>query len=419
MSTATPSADRDPDPGSRGRRLHGADRRAGVGRDARLGQRPRSSSCMRSQAATRGLGYTYADIATARLIEDTARRRRPRCSTPPPRWRTGRRWFTRSATSAVPGSARWRSRRSTSRCGISRRGCSELPLVHAARRRSHDRVPIYGSGGFTSYPTQRLHAAARRAGSAQGITARQDEGRRDPDRDPARVRHAREAIGPQAEAVRRRQRRATRASRRWRSPSASSTSADVSWFEEPVCSDDLDGLALVRDHVPHGMAVAAGEYGYDLAYFARMLIAGAVDVPPGRRHPLRRDHRAAAGRRALRRPLRDRCRCTAARARTCIRRCALSPLLHLEYFHDHVAHRADACSTACLEPRDGALDPDLAGPATASSSSAPTRSGMPPELPLTRSAGRAPAARAPRGARAGRRTSAADACSARSPRSRR
>ena len=53
---------------------------------------------------------------------------------------------------------------------------------------------------------------------------------------------------------------------------------DVSWFEEPVSSDDLEGLRLIRDEGPAGMDIAAGEYGYDLSYFRRMLEAGAVDV---------------------------------------------------------------------------------------------------------------------------------------------
>src|SRR5205085_9531921 len=50
----------------------------------------------------------------------------------------------------------------------------------------------------------------------------------------------------------------------------------VNYFEEPVSSDHLDQLALVRQHAP--MQVAAGEYGYDPWYFAAMLRAGAVDI---------------------------------------------------------------------------------------------------------------------------------------------
>ena len=53
---------------------------------------------------------------------------------------------------------------------------------------------------------------------------------------------------------------------------------DVRWFEEPVSSDDLEGLRLLRDRAPAGMNIAAGEYGYDSFYFQRMLGAGAVDV---------------------------------------------------------------------------------------------------------------------------------------------
>ena len=50
---------------------------------------------------------------------------------------------------------------------------------------------------------------------------------------------------------------------------------DVVWFEEPVSSDDLAGLRQVRDQV--AADVAAGEYGFDEPYFARMVEAEAVD----------------------------------------------------------------------------------------------------------------------------------------------
>jgi L-alanine-DL-glutamate epimerase-like enolase superfamily enzyme len=53
---------------------------------------------------------------------------------------------------------------------------------------------------------------------------------------------------------------------------------DVRWFEEPVSSDDLNGLRRVRDRAPDAMEIAAGEYGYDSLYFRRMLEAEAVDV---------------------------------------------------------------------------------------------------------------------------------------------
>lgn len=51
--------------------------------------------------------------------------------------------------------------------------------------------------------------------------------------------------------------------------------ATVTWFEEPVTSDDLDGLGLVRLSIDAD--VTAGEYGFDEVYFRRMCAAGAVD----------------------------------------------------------------------------------------------------------------------------------------------
>jgi L-alanine-DL-glutamate epimerase-like enolase superfamily enzyme len=52
----------------------------------------------------------------------------------------------------------------------------------------------------------------------------------------------------------------------------------VVWFEEPVSSDDLDGLCLLRNRAPAGMNIAAGEYGYMPIYFRRMLDAQSVDI---------------------------------------------------------------------------------------------------------------------------------------------
>src|SRR5439155_12430073 len=52
---------------------------------------------------------------------------------------------------------------------------------------------------------------------------------------------------------------------------------NVSWFEEPVSSEDLEGLRLLRDAAPAGLEIAAGEYGDTPAYFRQMLGAGAVD----------------------------------------------------------------------------------------------------------------------------------------------
>src|SRR6201999_2540120 len=96
-----------------------------------------------------------------------------------------------------------------------------------------------------------------------------------PERDGERVRAAREAIGPAAGLF-------VEANGAYDLAGVAGGAEEfarhgVSWLEEPVSSDDLEGLRLLRDRAPAGMAVAAGEYGYTADYFARMLGAAAVD----------------------------------------------------------------------------------------------------------------------------------------------
>src|SRR5207302_2485572 len=50
----------------------------------------------------------------------------------------------------------------------------------------------------------------------------------------------------------------------------------VSWFEEPVTSDDVEGLRTLKESLP--LDVTAGEYGYSSEYFRDLLRARAVDV---------------------------------------------------------------------------------------------------------------------------------------------
>ncbi|MGW2342477.1 enolase C-terminal domain-like protein [Streptomyces sp. NPDC001661] len=152
----------------------------------------------------------------------------------------------------------------------------DLPLVRllgAAR----DTVPVYGSGGFTTYHDS--HLAAQLSGWVHGqhiprvkIRIAEACGRAVP-RDLQRVRSARQVIGTDAElyvdaggGYNRKQ--AVRVGE-------ALVTHGVGWFEEPVSSDDLTGLRLVRDALV--CDVTAGAYGYDLPGFARMISAGAVD----------------------------------------------------------------------------------------------------------------------------------------------
>jgi L-alanine-DL-glutamate epimerase-like enolase superfamily enzyme len=222
--------------------------------------------------------------------------------------------------------------------------------------RVRERVRVYGSGGFTSYtPEQMQHQLS--GWVQQGITAVKMKVGSQPDRDPERVRHARGVIGEQVRlfvdangAYSRKQ--ALRLAQTF------SREAGVSWFEEPVSSDDLEGLRLLRDRAPAGMDVAAGEYGYDLFYFRRMLDAGAVDV-------LQADVTRCGGITQL---LRVGALCSARGVRLSAHTspaihahvcAAVEPLAHVEYFHDHA--RIEGLLFDGAPPlRDGFLCPDPA-----------------------------------------------------------
>ncbi len=134
----------------------------------------------------------------------------------------------------------------------------------------------------------------------------------------------------------------------------------VTWFEEPVTSDDLVGLHLIRDRALAGMQIAAGEYGYDLFYCRNMLAAGAVDVlqaDASRCGGVSGFLRIASLCEAFALPLSAHCWPTL-HLHLC---CAARPAIHLEYFHDHVRIERllfDGIPSPCA----GILSPDLSKP---------------------------------------------------------
>ena len=220
-----------------------------------------------------------------------------------------------------------------------------------------DRVMAYGSGGFTSYDDMRLR---RQLGGwvGEGVRAVKMKIGRDPTRDPARMRAAREVIGDGVELFV----DANGAFARKEALRAAEVAADfgVTWFEEPVSSDDLEGLRLLRDRAPAGMDIAAGEYGYDEVYFARMLDAGAVDV-------LQADATRCAGITGL---LRAGALCAARNVPLSAHTapslhahpgCAIGPMRHVEHFHDH-ARVERLLFDGALSPVRGDLVPDRSRP---------------------------------------------------------
>src|SRR4051794_39803611 len=138
-----------------------------------------------------------------------------------------------------------------------------------------ERVPVYGSGGFTSYSLGRLREQL--GGWAEsGLTRVKMKVGRHPGREPERLAAARAAIGDDVELMVDANGAYTVAdARRW---AARYSEHGVRWFEEPVSSDDIAGLALVRATAPAGVEVAAGEYAWSPLDVGRLLDAGAVDV---------------------------------------------------------------------------------------------------------------------------------------------
>lgn len=139
---------------------------------------------------------------------------------------------------------------------------------------ARDKVPVYGSGGFTSY-TDKQTADQFLDWQSKGINKFKMKVGRAPDHDLQRVQSARAAIGSSAELFV----DANGAYNVKQALQLAEQFADygVSWFEEPVSSDNLEGLHFLREHLCM-MDVAAGEYGYDSFYFKDMLLAKSVDV---------------------------------------------------------------------------------------------------------------------------------------------
>ena len=228
-----------------------------------------------------------------------------------------------------------------------------LPLV-ALLGAARETAPVYGSGGFTSYSVRQL---CQQLGGwvRQGIPRVKMKIGADPPDDLGRVRAARDAIGSTTELFV----DASGAYDRKQALAFANAFAEfgVSWFEEPVTSDDLEGLRFLRDRVPAGMDIAAGEYGYDLWYFRRMLDAGAVDV-------LQADATRCAGITGfLRAGMLCESRSLPLSAHTAPSvhvhpACALPGLRHVEYFHDH-ARVEHMIFDGALDPTRGELRPDM------------------------------------------------------------
>jgi L-alanine-DL-glutamate epimerase-like enolase superfamily enzyme len=302
----------------------------------------------------RGLGWTYADVASAKLVANKLRDV----------------VVGRDALD-VPGAfdAMGHAVRNLGRPGICGLAISAVDTaLWDLKARLLDvsladlfgsiraRVPLYGSGGFCSYTDAQLREQLG-GWAAEGMRYVKMKVGREPERDPERVRAARAAIGEDCQlfvdgngAYSRKQARAI-GRRFW-------DEADVRWFEEPISPDDLTGMRALVDALP--MDVSAGEYGFHPAYFRRMLQARAVDV-------LQADCTRCGGYSGFREvgamcnawplPLSTHC----APSLHVHAACGLSRVVHMEWFHDHVRIERMLLD-GWLSPRDGQLEPDRTRP---------------------------------------------------------
>lgn len=231
----------------------------------------------------------------------------------------------------------------------------DLPLADLLGR-ARSAVPIYGSGGFTTYSDDRLGQQLRGWTVDDDIRRvkikiGEDRGRR-LDRDRERIRFARGVIGPDVDLY-------VDANGAYSAKQAirlmrDVADAQVTWFEEPVSSDDLAGLRRVRRHADAD--VTAGEYGGDLTYFRRMCAADAVDC-------LQADATRCGGYTEWLRVA----AVAAAHHLDVSAHCAphlhapvaaaIPNLRHVEWFHDHVRVER-LLFDGTLDPRDGAVRPD-------------------------------------------------------------
>ncbi len=219
--------------------------------------------------------------------------------------------------------------------------------------RFHESVAIYGSGGFTNLTDDQLREQVQ-DWARTGCHSIKIKVGTDKLGDPARVDVVRDAAGPEVELM-------VDGNGAYTVPEAlvwgeRFREQGVDYFEEPVSSENLRGLAEVRRRAPAGLAIAAGEYGWDLPYYGQMLDADAVDILQadvtrcgGLTNLIRIDGLCKA--RNL--PFSAHC-APAVSAHAC---CAMESVLHIEYFYDH--QRIERILfDGTLDPLDGLLTPD-------------------------------------------------------------
>lgn len=305
---------------------------------------------------TRAIGYTYADPATAKIVGHLLKELIASADPfdHPALWtkmqmavrNLGNRGIAAMAISAIDN-ALWDLRAKLLSISL-------VQLLGAAR----DGIPVYGSGGFTSYDDYQLQSQLG-GWAKMGLFFVKMKIGTHPEDDPRRVRVARQAIG-ESVALFVDANGAYTAKQAIHLARIFYEESNVTWFEEPVSSDDLSGLHFIRNRAPASMEIAAGEYGYTIPYFENMVSAKSVDVLQAdatRAQGITGFIGAAAICQAHNMALSAHC-APSIHMHVC---CAVTRARHLEFFHDHARIERMFFDGFC-EPRQGKMFPDRSRP---------------------------------------------------------
>jgi len=300
-----------------------------------------------------GLGYTYTHGSIVALIESTLKEVvvGTDAMDPPGAFAAmqravrnmGRQGLAATAISAVDA-ALWDLKAKLLEVAL----CTLLGRVRKS-------VPIYGSGGFTTYSLEELKQQLTDWVERDGCRFVKMKIGTHPEVDLMRVAKAKIAIGEDVTLF-------VDANGAYTTKQALAMAGvfeayRVGWFEEPVSSDDLAGLRLMRERAPPCMEIAAGEYGYDIDYYRHMLAVGAVDVVQAdvtRCGGITGFLQVATLADAHHVDLSGHC----APALHLHAACAAPRLRHLEWFHDHVRIEHMLFDGAPV-PKNGCIAPDL------------------------------------------------------------
>jgi L-alanine-DL-glutamate epimerase-like enolase superfamily enzyme len=138
----------------------------------------------------------------------------------------------------------------------------------------HDRVPLYGSGGWLSYSTEELLDEVTRYVKRGFRAVKVKVGSPEIQRDVERLTKVRAAVGPNIRIM-------MDANQGMNLPAAlelarAAQPLRITWFEEPLSRTDYDGYQQLRRQA--GMSIAMGEREFDTVALRELIRREAIDL---------------------------------------------------------------------------------------------------------------------------------------------